>query len=77
MVLGIAIGLVVFFWALRNGQFKDQQRARFLPLQGQPEPPIAQASKYSRYEVYVLLFLAMAGLVASIAVVAFALLSAG
>ncbi|MBW1825699.1 MAG: cbb3-type cytochrome oxidase assembly protein CcoS, partial [Deltaproteobacteria bacterium] len=28
MALGFAISLVVFFWALKNGQFKDQKRAR-------------------------------------------------
>jgi len=75
IVLGVAIGLAVFFWALKNGQFKDQHRARFLPLQGQSEPPDTKASKYSRYEVYGLVFLAVVGLAASIAVVAFALLS--
>ncbi|MBW2435232.1 MAG: cbb3-type cytochrome oxidase assembly protein CcoS, partial [Deltaproteobacteria bacterium] len=32
MAAGFIISLVVFFWALNNGQFKDQQRARFLPL---------------------------------------------
>jgi cbb3-type cytochrome oxidase maturation protein len=33
MAAGFIISLVVFFWALNSGQFKDQQRARFLPLQ--------------------------------------------
>ncbi len=32
LVIGAAIGLYFFLWAIRNGQFKDQQRARFLPL---------------------------------------------
>jgi cbb3-type cytochrome oxidase maturation protein len=36
MVAGLVISLVVFFWALKNGQFKDQKRARFLPLEEQP-----------------------------------------
>ena len=33
MAIGFTISLVVFFWALNTGQFKDQQRARFIPLE--------------------------------------------
>ena len=33
MIVGFAISLAAFFWALKNGQFKDQKRARFLPLE--------------------------------------------
>ena len=29
---GILAGIGVFVWALRTGQFKDQGRARYLPL---------------------------------------------
>ena len=29
---GLAIGTIVFIWAMKNGQFKDQQRARYLPI---------------------------------------------
>ena len=36
MTIGFAISLAVFFWALNRGQFRDQQRARFLPLDGAP-----------------------------------------
>ena len=32
LIAGFAITIWAFLWALRNGQFKDQQRARFLPL---------------------------------------------
>jgi len=34
MVVGFAVSLAVFFWALTRGQFNDQQRARFLALDG-------------------------------------------
>ena len=34
MTLGLVISLLVFFWAMKNGQFKDQERARFLALDG-------------------------------------------
>ncbi len=37
MVAGLVISLVVFIWALIKGQFKDQQRARYLPLRDEME----------------------------------------
>ena len=76
MAIGFAISLVVFFWALKNGQFKDQKRARFLPLEDESEPSVAKVSTFKRYEIYALLFLALAGLAASAAVLVFSLLNA-
>ena len=76
MAIGFAISLVAFFWALKNGQFKDQKRARFLPLEDELEPSVAKVSTFKRYEVYALLFLALAGLAASAAVLVFSLLNA-
>jgi cbb3-type cytochrome oxidase maturation protein len=77
MVLGLAIGLGVFLWALGSGQFRDQQRARFLPLQGGADPPAAPAARLGRLESYTLFLLAALGLLASGAVLIFALLRAG
>ena len=77
IVVGFAISLLVFFWALHNGQFRDQQRARFLPLEkGGDRRPATQATRAGRYEVYILFLLAAAGLAASGAVLLFALLNA-
>lgn len=76
MAIGFAITLVAFFWALKNGQFKEQKRARFLPLEDELEPSVAKASTFKRYEIYALLFLALAGLAASAAVLVFSLLNA-
>ena len=76
MVVGFVISLAVFFWALKNGQFKDQQRARFLPLESEREPSVEKVSKIKRYEIYALMFLAFAGLAASAAVLVFSLLNA-
>lgn len=75
MAIGFAISLVVFFWALKNGQFKDQQRARFLPLEDEQEPSVAKISSFKRYEVYALIFLVLAGLAASAAMILFVLLN--
>ena len=76
MALGFAISLAVFFWALKNDQFKDQKRARFLPLEDEHEPSSAKISTFHRYETYALVLLALAGLAASGAVLIFALLNA-
>ena len=76
MAVGFVISLVVFFWALKNGQFKDQQRARFLPLENERKASVEKASTIKRYEIYALMFLALAGLAASAAVLVFSLLNA-
>ena len=53
---GLLISLGVFFWALRSGQFSDQERARYLPLgDGFPLPAVENPARLSR-EVYALLF---------------------
>ena len=76
MALGFVISLVVFFWALKNGQFKEQQRARFLPLEDEHKTSAGKVSNIRRYEIYALMFLALAGLAASAAVLIFSLLNA-
>jgi len=76
MALGFVISLVVFFWALKNGQFKEQQRARFLPLEDERKASVEKVSNIKRYEIYSLIFLALAGLAASAAVLVFSLLNA-
>jgi cbb3-type cytochrome oxidase maturation protein len=71
--IGLTISLLVFVWALKHGQFRDQQRARFLPLRDETETAPVKASRFSRFEAYGLFALALAGLGASATVLAFAL----
>jgi cbb3-type cytochrome oxidase maturation protein len=73
---GFVISLVVFFWALKRGQFKDQDRARFLPLEDETGNGEAVVTKFNRFEAYGMIFLATAGLAATAAVLIFAVLSA-
>ncbi len=73
LAIGLVLSVMVFIWALKNGQFKDQQRARFLPLENEPDAITVKSSKISRYEIYALFLLALAGLGASAAVLAWAL----
>jgi len=76
ILIGFAISLLVFFWALHTGQFSDQQRARYLPLEDdEPMRPCA-ASRFGRYETAALFVLAAAGVAASAAVLLFALMHA-
>jgi len=73
--IGFAISLVVFLWALKKGQFKDQERARFLPLEDEPETAESVVTGFNRVEGYALIFLAMAGLGATVAVLVFSFFS--
>lgn len=73
MAAGFVISLVVFFWALNSGQFKDQQRARFLPLQDlQPKP--ATVPRFARLQTVVLFALVSLCLLCASAVVIFSLM---
>ena len=73
MAAGFVISLVVFFWALNHGQFKDQQRARFIPLQDDLNSGPVKASRFYRIETLVLFILLCLVLASSMAVVIFAL----
>ncbi len=67
----VFIGLLAFFWALQDGQFSDQNRARFLPLAGEtPERP-AQDPVWQGKERY--LFLGIAASALCLFVIAFVL----
>lgn len=73
MALGFGITLIVFVWALNNGQFKEQQRARYLPLHDAPDPPPAGPSRFIGLQMAILFTMAALGLAASAAVIIFAL----
>ncbi|UCB48269.1 MAG: hypothetical protein JSW56_14115 [Deltaproteobacteria bacterium] len=76
MLMGLVISFFVFLWALNNGQFKDQKRARFLPLKDEQEMRPNDVSRVSRIELYALALLATTGLMACAAVLVFALVRA-
>ncbi len=73
IAIGLSISLLVFFWALKTGQFRDQQRARFLPLRDEPEQGPVKISRFGRWELYGLFFLAFLGLGMSAIVLLYAL----
>ncbi|MEE9529505.1 MAG: cbb3-type cytochrome oxidase assembly protein CcoS [Syntrophobacteria bacterium] len=77
LIAGLAVTLWAFWWALRNGQFKDQQRARFLPLDEEGEQPTVIVTRSNRYQAYLLLGLAGSGMLALAAAVVYIIISAG
>ena len=74
MAAGFIISLVVFVWALNSGQFKDQQRARFLPLQNDLQYRPAKVPRFARIQTAVLFTLVCLCLASAAVVVTFALL---
>jgi cbb3-type cytochrome oxidase maturation protein len=70
---GLLISLGAFFWAFRNGQFSDQERARYLPLvDGSPLPAVENPARVTK-EVYALLLVIGLGLAAMIGTIALTL----
>jgi len=68
---GILTSIWVFVWALRTGQFSEQGRARYLPLEDETlRAYVADPSKLS-IEVYVLLGVFGIGIVAMASTIVF------
>jgi nitrogen fixation-related uncharacterized protein len=76
MTAGFIISLAVFFWALNQGQFRDQNRARFIPLEADSGGKPVKPSRFARIQTIALFVLVGIGLAASAAVVSFSLLKA-
>ncbi len=76
MTIGFLLTLVVFFWALNKGQFKDQNRARYIPLEADVNRKPTKASRLARIETYGLFALVGIALSASMAIIIFSLLKA-
>lgn len=78
MLAGFVISLFVFFWALNRGQFSDQQRARFLPLEDRPAPGPVKLTRFGRWQTLLLFIMAGTGLMATaVAIVVSLAISAG
>jgi cbb3-type cytochrome oxidase maturation protein len=74
MAAGFVISLVVFFWAINSGQFKDQQRARFLPLQNELQPTPTKIPRFARLQTLALFTLVCLCLASALTVVIFSLI---
>jgi len=62
IAVGIGISIMVFYWALKNGQFADQTRARYLPLGEDVPLQPAEVSRRLPVEVYALIIIIMLGI---------------
>ncbi len=58
----VFISLLAFLWALQDGQFTDQNRARFLPLAGEMPERWAQASAWKGKERFLFLGIGVSAL---------------
>jgi len=66
VVISLIVSLAAFIWALRSGQFSDQERARYLPLGkdllSEPIPGVSRAKR--RAHTAALFFIAAIGFTA-------------
>ncbi len=62
IILSLWVSLAAFFWALKQGQFSEQERARYLPLRSEISPPIIAHPSRPTREVYALLAVLCMGL---------------
>ena len=77
IVASVWVSVAGFLWAFRNGQFSEQDRARYLPLRDEPLPVAAKnPAKFTR-EVYALFGILLAGGVILLAVLFIGLAPAG
>ena len=60
VAFSVWFGLLTFFWALQDGQFSDQERARYLPLADAIERPAADHPEWRGMEKYVFLCIGLA-----------------
>jgi hypothetical protein len=78
MAAGFLVSLGVLLWAVHRGQFRDQERARFLALDGPAAAGgRARLTRRGRIESAGLFVLVSAGLAGSVAVIVFALNHSG
>lgn len=75
LVVGFTITLTIFFWAVKNGQFRDQQRARFLPLEKEEKRPAKSVSRFNRYQGFAIFGLMACTLLGSTLVLVYLILS--
>ena len=74
MALGFVISVAVFFWAVKAGQFRDQQRARYLPLVEMLDDGPVRVSRFSRVQTLLLFTLACAGVATTAGVLVYSVL---
>ncbi len=65
MIVGLSLSMWIFYWAVKRGQFEEQERAKYLPL---ANPPIESEIQTNRkkniwsLELIVLIFVVILSL---------------
>jgi nitrogen fixation-related uncharacterized protein len=70
------VSLGAFLWAHLHGQFKDQERARFIALRGEAEAPGSLKEGDARHEALVMIGILAVGIIAILSGLAIAFLRA-
>lgn len=73
VMISLWLSLVAFVWALKNGQFTEQARARYFPLRDQTSPVPAGDPAKLTVEVYVLAGIVICALLIMLTPVALAI----
>ncbi len=55
IMISLWVSLAGFFWALKHGQFSEQERARYLPLRSEIKPELPARPSKATPEIYALL----------------------
>jgi cbb3-type cytochrome oxidase maturation protein len=73
IVASLWVSLGGFLWAHRHGQFKDQDRARFIALRDEAGPPATLKAGGARHEAFVMIAILTMGISAILFVLAIVL----
>jgi cbb3-type cytochrome oxidase maturation protein len=66
LAISLGTGLAMFVWAMRSGQFAEQDRARYLPLADGEGTPPWRSSNGRPPELYAMAVVLVLGLMAMI-----------
>ena len=73
ILTGLIIAIIVFAWALKNDQFSEQQRARYLALEKNRGAGLQ--SKKNKLEMVAIMIVVIAGILTSFAAVGYAIIT--
>ncbi|NNL42036.1 MAG: hypothetical protein HKO79_06040 [Desulfobacterales bacterium] len=74
ILTGLIIAIIVFAWAIKNDQFSEQQRARYLALENKNRDTRC-SSKKNKLEMVAIIALVIAGICSSFALVGYAIIT--
>lgn len=74
IVVSLWASLGGFLWAHRHGQFRDQDRARFMALRDEVAQQVAAKTRGAKHETFVLIGIIGIGIAAIFSVLAIAFL---